>query len=388
MRNRLPLFYATSVLLWIALYAYIPYVAPYGEELGANHGLIGMIAGAYGFTQMLLRFPLGILSDKLRMRKNFIIIGLFIAAISGFIVYIFPSPTSLLAARGLAGIAVSSWVIFLILGASYFRNDETVKSSGYLNATNALGRTFALLLGGIMAERFGFSHAFLLSGIVAVIGLVLSFGIVEKKPEILKDPPRIRELLNVVRNHQLLSASVLAVIVQYIPFATTFAFTPVIAIRLGANNMQLGWLGLISVLPGLFVSPLAGTILPKKLGIKHTLVISFIIAGVACIAVPFCQTLWQLFLVRMIGNAGTAASLTLLMGLCIQDIPTEHRATAMGFFQAVYGGGMFLGPFVMGWISHGFGLAPAFIFTGVLGIIGAVLSVVFINKGFLRYTQG
>ena len=392
MRSRLLLFYTVAVFMWIAIYGYIPYVAPYGEVLGADFRMIGIIAGAYGFTQMLVRFPLGILSDKLRMRKIFIILGLFFAKLSGLVVYVFPTPGALLASRTLAGVAVSSWVIFMILGASYYTREETTKSVGYLNAMNALGRMIALLGGGFAAESMGFSYAFLFSGVAGVIGLALSFFLVEKKPDMagstkdgFKKPLTIKALLGVARNRQLLSASILCILVQYIPFATTFGFIPVAATRLGAGNMMLGVLGFVTLFPALLVSPLAGTVLPRKLGVKYTLVISFLLTGLGVAAVPFCQSLWQLFAVQLISNTGTAIGLTLLMGLCIQDISGEQRGTAMGFFQAVYGFGMFLGPFVMGWISHSVGLTEAFLFTGAIGAVGAIASVIYVNKGYLRY---
>ena len=390
MSKRLPLFYTATVFLWFALYAYMPYVAPYGREMGADFRLIGVIAGAYGFMQMLLRFPLGILSDKLRMRKNFVILGAFFAALSGFIVYWLPTPLTLLAARGLAGVAVSSWVIIMILGASYYKRDETTKSVGYLNGANALGRMAALLAGGFVAERLGFSYAFLISGVAGLIGLVLFMGILENKPEAAdsgKKPPRLMDLLGVARNPQLLSASLLAILSQYIPFATTFGFMPVAAVQLGATNMQLGLLGLVSLFPGILISPLAGTLFPRKFGVKYTLVIGFLLAGLGSVAVPFCQNLLQLFILQLLSNTGTAATITLLMGLCIQDIPNEQRGTAMGFFQAVYGLGIFLGPFAMGWLSHELGLMTAFIITGAVGVVGAVATVAYVNKGHLRYIQ-
>lgn len=384
--TRLPLFFAVSTFMWFAVYAYIPFVAPYGEEMGADFRMIGIIAGAYGLTQMLLRFPLGILSDRLRMRKNFIILGLLISALSGFIVFLMPSPLTLLASRGLAGVAVSSWVIFMILGPSYYRREETTKAVGYLNGTTAFARVTSFLLGGIIAERLGFSYVFLLSGIAGTIGLFLAFGIVEKKPEVQGEPPRVRDLLGVAKNKQLLSAAFLGVLSQIIPFATTFGFVPMTAIELGASNMQLSMLALIAILPGIFISPMAGTVFPQKFGIKSTLVVGFLLAGLGSVAVPFCQYLWQLFAVQVVSFTGSTITLTLLMGLCIRDIPNEQRGTAMGLFQAVYGFGMFLGPFAMGWVSHGFGLVTAFIFTGVIGLIGAVATVVYINKGHLRFS--
>jgi len=388
MSRRLVIFYTTPVFLWIALYAYMPYVAPLAEVLGADFRLIGIIAGAYGFTQMLLRFPLGILSDKLQMRKAFIVLGLVFAALSGFVVFFFQSPASLLLSRALAGVSVSSWVIFMILGASYYKREETTKAVGYLNSTNALGRMTAMLLAGFVAERMGLSYAFLLSGIAALIGFVLALGIEEKKPEANAKPPSIKDLLGVARNHQLLSASILAILTQYIPFATAFAFTPVVATGLGATNMQLGLLGFVAMLPSLFISPLAGTLIPKKLGVKNSLVLSFVLAGLGAAAIPFSQSLWQVFVAQTVSNIGsTAMGLTLLMGLCIQDIPNERRGTAMGFFQAVYAFGMFMGPIGLGWISFWLGLNVAFVFTGIIGLTGALLTLLFVSRGYLRYIR-
>ena len=382
MRNRLPLFYTVTAFFWFALYAYVPYVAPFADEMGADFRLSGLIVGAYGFTQMVIRFPLGILSDKLGKRKVFVLLGVFFSALSGLVIVFFPTPMALLAARSLGGVAASAWVIFAILGASYYRPEETVKSVGFLNAANAFGRMAALLVGGLVAQNFGFSSAFLLAGMVGVFGLIAGFGIVENTGAKGKSPS-ITDLLDVARNRQLMCASILGIFIQYIMFATTFGFSPMAAAEMGASNIQLGMLGVVSTLPGLLISPLAGTVLSRKIG--RTLAIGFLMAGLGSAAVSLCQSLWQLYAVQIFSNIGAAAVFTLLMGLCIQDIPSERRATAMGFFQAVYGIGMFLGPFIMGWVSHSFGLMFAFAFTGTIGIIGMSASVFFINKGYLRY---
>jgi MFS family permease len=48
------------------------------------------------------------------------------------------------------------------------------------------------------------------------------------------------------------------------------------------------------------------------------------------------------------------------MSLVILDIPDRDKATAMGFFQAVYSIGMFLGPVVSGQIGGMFGYTALF----------------------------
>ena len=419
-KNRRAVFYIVVSFFWFSLYAYVPYVTPYGEYLGADMRLLGLIAGAYGFTQMLIRIPLGLLSDKLRRRKIFVQLGLLLAAVGAFLAFFFPSPHMLLIMRGIGGFAAAAWVTFTVLGASYYKSEETAKSMGYLSSANAFGRMIALLTGGLIAQWLGISYAFLLGGIAGIVGLVISFGVAEKRPEIKNEEvasplpegsgsgihsrcsggvwgsaplekvaslPRtpLKELAAVARNKQLLCCSILGILAMYISFATTFGFTPIAATMLDASQFQLGLLGVLSTAPAIFISPLAGNIMPKKLGAAATLAIGFVLAGAGTALVAISHSLWSLFAVQIVGSIGGAISGTLLLGLCIRDIPAERRATAMGFFQAVYGIGMFLGPFATGYISHGFGLMAAFLFTGAIGLLGALLAIVFAKKGVLRY---
>ena len=375
--NRRLLFYIVVSFFWFSLYAYVPYVTPYADYLGTSMRLMGLIAGAYGLTQMIIRFPLGIFSDRLRRRKIFVQLGIAFAALSAFLAFFFPSPIMLLVMRALGGVAASAWVTFTVLGASYYKADESTKVMGHMSAANAFGRMVALLTGGLIAQFMGIPYAFLLAGIAGVVGLVLSVGVVEKRPSEDKKPPNLAGLLEVARNKQLLFCSILGILAMYISFATTFGFTPLAAAQMDASQIQLGMLGVLSTAPAIFISPLAGTIMPKKLGASATLVIGFLIAGAGSALVAVSSTLWMLFAVQIAASLGGAIIATLLLGLCIRDISAEKRATAMGFFQAVYGLGMFLGPFVTGHISHGFGLMAAFVFTGAVGLVGAVLSVVF-----------
>jgi len=384
-KTRRVIFYIVVSFFWFSLYAYVPYVTPYGEYLGANMRLLGLIAGAYGFTQMLIRIPLGLLSDKLRRRKIFVQLGLLLASVGAFLAFFFPSPAMLLVMRGIGGFAAAAWVTFTVLGASYYKADETPKAMGYLSSANAFGRMVALLTGGLIAHWLGVSYAFLLGGIAGVVGLVISFGVAEKRPEPKNLHAPLKELVAVARNKQLLCCSILGILAMYISFATTFGFTPIAATMLDASQLQLGLLGVLSTAPAIFISPIAGNVMPKKLGAATTLVIGFVLAGAGTALVAVSHSLWSLFAVQIVGSIGGAIVGTLLLGLCIRDISAERRATAMGFFQAVYGLGMFLGPFVTGHISYGFGLMAAFGFTGAVGLLGAVLAVVFARRGALRY---
>ena len=63
-------------LFWFSVYTYPSFLTTYvTNTLGAAKVMAGMIVGSYGLTQMLLRIPLGILSDVMKKRKLFVVIG-------------------------------------------------------------------------------------------------------------------------------------------------------------------------------------------------------------------------------------------------------------------------------------------------------------------------
>ena len=68
-KYRLPLFCLVTGLFWFSMYTYVPVLTSYIESLGASHKMAGTIVGSYGFVQMILRIPLGILSDRMHKKR-------------------------------------------------------------------------------------------------------------------------------------------------------------------------------------------------------------------------------------------------------------------------------------------------------------------------------
>ena len=52
-----------TALFWFAQYVYVPFLTPYLLSLSITATVTGVIVGAYGVTQMLLRIPLGLALD-------------------------------------------------------------------------------------------------------------------------------------------------------------------------------------------------------------------------------------------------------------------------------------------------------------------------------------
>lgn len=370
---RIGLFNIVTALFWFSMYTYAPTLSTYSKSLGATYKMIGLIVGSYGFTQMFIKIPIGIISDKLFKRKIFVIIGISISLLSCIGFFYSSSTTALLIFRSLDGFAAASWVVFTVLYSSYYKEEEATKAIGIVNSFNSLGVMTAIFLGGLTAQYLGPKAPFGIAALGGVAALILGLFITENEGRT-REQINFSEILTLLKNRNFLTISILAVLTQFITFATVYGFTPMYAKQIGANDFQLGLLTTLSTLPGIFASLLSGTFFAKRFGERKTIIGGFIICAASCILIPYINSIALLYLSQMISGFGWGGVFPLLMGLSIKNIEANKRATAMGLYQAIFGLGMFLGPLVVGFLGDFWGLTAGFWFTGMIGITAALLT--------------
>lgn len=381
LKTRVNLFYIVTALFWASLYTYQPTLSPYLKSIGVGYAMIGVIGGSYGFTQMVLRIPLGILSDRLGKRKVFIIGGLAIGTISSLILFMADNAFTVLLGRSLAGVAASVWVVFTVLFASYFEREKSASRMSFLSMVNNAGQVAAMLLGGLFAIYVWDSRwfPFLMGAVVGAAGLALSFFIRENVPVRIK-PPTLRALLSVAKDKNLMVMSVLAILAQIVLFGTTITFTPVVATSLQATGEQLGYLSMLGNVPRILSAFVCGILLARKTNIKRLLAASFVMLAAGSLLTPFCPNLWSLYAVSALSGFGSGLSMTTLISLCTRGIEEERRSAGMGYFQAIYGVGMFIGPVAIGIFADGLGLSWGFVFSAVVAAAGVWGSLRFVEE--------
>ncbi|UOF91135.1 MFS transporter [Fodinisporobacter ferrooxydans] len=370
---RIPLFCIVTMLYWFSMYTYVPILTPYVEQLGASHEMAGIIVGSYGFTQMLLRIPVGILSDKMHKRRLFISIGILFAFFSGVGLWLTKDVSWILLFRSLAGVAAATWVDFTILFTSYYKHEEATKAIGTISFYNSIAQMSAMFLGSWMADKISWSAPFALGAAVGLAGFAASFFLIDKYEDNGKKIS-VKELLVVIKDRTLITVSILAILSQVLTFATVFGFTPVFADHLGVSKFGMGLLTVFSSLPTAIASLVGGGYFSKRFGEKKVVFWGFVLTGVFTITIPFTTSFWLLIVTQALAGFGRGFSFPILMGLSIKDMPAEKRTTAMGFFQAIYGLGMFAGPVLMGVIGDILTLKQGFIVLGIIGCLTAVLA--------------
>ena len=380
--------FAAAFFMWFSVYSYQSNFTPYLEEtLKFSPIMAGLIIGSYGFVQMLLRIPLGVLSDKLGTRKLFIIIGITSTFLSAVLLLLSENFYVILAARASAGIAASTWVSFIVLFSSYHDKDKTVKAAGTLDFFSGSGQLGGIICGSVLVGLTVWrdKSAFMLAIFIGLLSFGLAFFIFEDKEKLKKAPvperPKSSPLREVLTNKTLIIVSVIGAVSQLITFSTIFGFTPAYAKEVfEINSFFNGVLMVFSYLPTAFGALFLGRFLSGRVKEYKLVFIGMLLLGIGTVLIPFIKIFPVLIVTQTIAGFGKGISFPLLMGLSIKKIPEQARGTAMGIFQAVYSFGMFFGPFIVGVIKEVFEIGAAFILIGVICFICAIISYFSLRK--------
>jgi len=366
------LFYVCTLFYWGGVYIYMPILSPYAKKISGSLQAVGFIMGAYGLSQLILRVPLGLWSDRLRRRKPFILLGFLFDGLACLGLIFSESTPALFLSVLSAGVASSMWVTFTVLFSSYFPLSQVSQSMSLILFSMRLSQVFSNYSGGAIAEAWGWTAPFYAGLGISTVGLVLALWIRERRPE-KSSGKSLKSLLKLGRNPRLLTISAFAMMMQFTVFAIIYGFTPIYAQQLGASKADLGLL-LLCFLSSTTLTTLFSSTLTRWARERHIVSAAFLLVGFSILATPFAARIEVLYVILALNGTGVGFIFPILMGLAIKPMPLDQQGTAMGFFQSIYAVGMFLGPVVSGWVGEHLGLYSTFIMNGALCLLASFLT--------------
>jgi DHA1 family multidrug resistance protein-like MFS transporter len=370
------LFIVVSFLLWFPHFLYVPILSPYLESIKAEYTFIGFVLSSYGIIQFLCRLPIGIFSDLIKLRKPFIIIGMLASTLSCMIYVITESLVWILFARSLAGLAAASWVVFTVLYPGYFDDKEVHKAMGSISFNVVLAQFLGMSFSGNIVSEWGWKAPFWIGAVFSIIGFLLSFFIFEPKDGVEREPVKLKDLGTVMKEPSLLKVALLSILAHSIIFSTMFGFTSNYALTIDFKAGELTWIVFAFMIPHAVATLFMGSVLVPYLGEWRALKLAFLLASVFTLMMPFIEAKWLFLLVQGFSGFSLGLIFPLLLGMSIEKIAPEKRATAMGAYQALYAIGIFAGPFFAGIFNSMLGIKAGFYFVGVLGLVATALIVI------------
>lgn len=367
-----------TVLFWCSQYMYTAYFTPWLEGLQISAQLIGTITGAYGFSQLLIRIPLGAYADKNGKHRPVIFAGLIIVILPGLLLRYVQVPGAILFARFLAGVASSTWVSITVFYQNATRG-ETNRNMGTINAANSAGLLLAYLMSSFLVDRIGINGLFLVSsglGIAAVIIFLISTDMAAHDV-IEESPAELPSFRKVFSQRELLWSSAIMAISFFTIFATVQGFSANVTTAAGIPRAYLGILSAIFTAMGLVAQSYIAKRTSSVRSDRMLLVFGFLAQAIHAAVLPYLSGLAAFTIFYAISGLGRGVVTPLLMANAVRKIVPGRRGTAMGTFQSLYSLGMFAGPQVVGFLiaaadgSYKLG----FMVTAIIAVLGAGFSL-------------
>lgn len=370
------IFFIISILFFVCITAFDPFISIYASELGFKSNTIGTIIGAAGIASMLFRFPIGILSDYIQNRRLFIQIGLIITIVAWGVAFFYPNPITLYMGKIADGITGATWVIYNIMFISYFKESEAAKAVGILSVVSPIGSLIGSFVGGIIANTYGYEYSFLVAIISAIVALLLTCLLKSPKPisiNISKGKYSLITVKEQFKDKYIWQLGILAIVSMMVPYSTRDTFTPIIASELGGGAITITILSNIHMITNGIGASLSGTFFYEKFGLIKTAIIGAVGQGIVCVMIPFVTNISLLMLLQCLAGFTFGLNFTVLTSMSVDGIDVQKQSTRMGLFQSLYSIGMFFGPVIMGNLVENTSMLTGFMFIGSLSIISGIL---------------
>ncbi|MFJ5770193.1 MFS transporter [Psychrobacillus sp. NPDC093180] len=315
----------------------------------------GRIADKYGYKPILIINGFGIATSVLLMGfvhsvEAFFILRLFMGIVTGFI------PTSL-----------------AFISAQTPRNIAG-KTMGTLQMGSVSGTLFGPVMGGFLADTFGFQYTFIItSSAVSLAALLVIFGIREiKKEKKISDHEFSRKtVISGIFHHRLiLNVLIITSIVQI----GLFSIQPLLSLYVShlTNSTEVALLAGIT-----FSATGVGSLLFARtwgklgdtMGYEKILSALLIIAFIFIIPQAFVTDLWQLIVLRFLFGIASGGLIPITTALIRREAPIEVQGELMGYNTSFRFLGNIIGPMFGGFISGYIGISSVFFVTGSLFLI-------------------
>lgn len=421
-------------LYWFSMYVYVPYTATYLKSLSVSQALIGLVAGAYGFAQILLRPPLGVTADLKGSPRVFILIGVITPAAASLLRLLLPTGSGFLGANILSGIGAAMWICFMTYFAGLFGKGGMQQATALIMGANGFGQLIGFAASTLLYGRFGMPVLCALSIAAAGLatGLALSLG---RRPQtdgpaadgtlagkpagdalgtgepaaagrtgapgsrepaatgngtgapgsgepaaagIQAEPPRLRlnDLMRVFRNRRLLFFSIFGLMQTGIVLSTVTNFDTQRIRALGGSDTLVGLMTITFMVIQMLSAMLSSVRSFRRLGARIWIPAAMLSITLYCFLSPAASAVWQIYALQILSGffSGVITSFAVAEGT--REIPTRMRTTAMGIYQCAVAVGIALLPMITGRMADAAGgFHSAYMLLGSLSAVCLLLGI-------------
>jgi len=390
-----PAWRSSLAAAWVAQFVAVmafsfaaPFIPFYVRELGVREERMvavwaGMLGAATGLTLALLAPLWGILADRYS-RKLMVERAMFGGALAVSLMALARSPYHLLLLRILQGLLSGTIPASVALVSGFTPPARRGYSLGLMQMAVFAGAALGPLIGGSMADRFGFRWPFALAGLLLCCGgTIVIFGVDES----LSSPNNggngasasLTELLTYRHLIPLMGlfflimlagtmvAPILPLFVEQLAKSST-------AIA-GLVGLLMGGVGLVAGLGAAGIGRLSDRIGPRTAFVGSTF-----FGGLLTAAQALVGSVGALFTTRLVAAVASGGIQPTLNAIIARAVPENAYGRAYGITSSARAIGMGIGPLMGGVIAAHLGLRAPFLISGSILVLTSLATAWLVRR--------
>jgi DHA1 family multidrug resistance protein-like MFS transporter len=372
----------SSIFPFLPLYVHaLGTVTSLGEELCA-----GLVFSGQAFTMMIAAPIWGLLADRWG-RKIMVERAMFGGAVVMTLMAFVGSAEELVALRMLQGLITGTISAANALVAAAAPRRQVGYAMGLMQAGMGLGLGLGPIIGGAVADTFGYRAAFYITGaLLAVAGLVVWFGVQENFVAVLPTTSKRHFFLG--RWRSMLAAPGVGLIysLRFINQMGRILYIPILPLMVLAliqnpnqgNSFTGIVIGVSSAAAALFAVYFGR--LGDRVGHRPILIYGFMGCALLFALQAFAGSGWQLFALQTLYGIALGGIVPAISALLAQQTPQGDEGAVYGLDSSITSGARVVGPMLGVAISVGIGMRAVFGVTALLYFAACLTAVLGLRK--------
>jgi predicted MFS family arabinose efflux permease len=352
-------FWITALIAFInslSLTILIPIIYLYGKRFGLSDFQTSLLFSIYSVAQFLATPVIGKLSDRFG-RKPLLIISLAGTVIANLIAGTATTAVVLFLARFLDGITGGNASVAQAIISDVTTSENRARGFGIYGAASGLGFVLGPVT-SLLAQQISLGMAFLVSGAVAFVGLLVTIFLL---PETLQNKTdKARNIFdlglgNLIRGLAIPKVGVLLVINFFIGTTFTiftYAFQPYFINVLGQNSQSLTLMFLVFGVLGVIMQTWGVSILSQKFNIVNILFFSLFIRSLSFILMPIWENIIYFVGVVILFSLFNSLVQPMINTLISLNAKAQEQGTALGLNASYLSISNAIGPIIAGTLIH------------------------------------
>ncbi|KON29783.1 hypothetical protein AC482_05545 [miscellaneous Crenarchaeota group-15 archaeon DG-45] len=347
--------------------SFLPILA---DSLDPSGLLVGLVVSAWFLSRIFLEIPAGIISDRLG-RRRLLIFGIGLSVMGPLLCAVAGNIYLLIIGRAVWGLGTAFYFMNnMALLIDLFPSRTRGRALGVFQGIEFIGSFIGAPIGAYLAVYMSYNQVFYVTLALTVTSLLIALTSRSMKMAEPSSAPRpkppLRDVLSSLRDW---SIAAVCVCNLFRMFIRQGIFQTVLQLYLKRYLMfPLEHIGIVLSLSiaGQVISVLAAGVLSDRFGRKPVLITGYVTSVATLYAFTVIKGLNLMLLVSFLSGLGEGFSLTTLMALFSDIMPSSVRGGAIGLYRTFQDVGGVVGP-----------VALMLVYTAFSGVYPFYLAILF-----------